>query len=84
MTLYVKNDIFLIITNRKPAMKTIQPDQDLEILTAEQLADLFDVSDRTIYRKVEKKEIPFFRIGKKGGIRFLKSTILEWIQAQQK
>jgi len=55
---------------------------DIEILTVEDMARMLEVTDRTIYRKVESGEIPHFRIGKKGSIRVLKSKFLNWIESQ--
>lgn len=57
---------------------------EIEILNTQELSKILGVTDRTIYRKVENKEIPFFRVGDKGSVRFLKSKILSWIEAQHK
>lgn len=81
LTLRIISDILFIITNRNSLMN---PTLDLEVLTTQDLSKMFGVSERTIYRKVEDKQIPFFRLGKDGSIRFLKSRILQWIDSQHK
>lgn len=55
-----------------------------DILTIDELSKILNVTDRTIYRKIEENQIPYFRVGNNGSIRFLKSKILEWIEAQHK
>jgi excisionase family DNA binding protein len=54
-------------------------DEPLVNLTAQEVADLLRVNLRTIYRKVDKKEIPFFRVGDTGSIRFPRKEIVEWM-----
>lgn len=57
---------------------------DFQIMTVEELAGMLRVDDRTLYRKCENGEIPFFRVGTNGAIRFDRETILNWIKEQQK
>jgi excisionase family DNA binding protein len=42
-------------------------------LSPKELADYFGVSLKTIYRRIEKREIPFYKIG--GSIRLKKEDI---------
>jgi len=46
-----------------------------------ELANYINIKEKTIYSKVEAKEIPHFRIG--GLIRFKKSEIDQWIEGQR-
>lgn len=56
--------------------------QTIETLTVEQVAEIFGVTERTIYRRCDANEIPHFRIGETGAIRFVKSKIVQWIEDQ--
>ncbi|OLE51291.1 MAG: hypothetical protein AUG51_24020 [Acidobacteria bacterium 13_1_20CM_3_53_8] len=54
-----------------------------EVLTKEQLAELLHVSKRTIERWIEEMRIPYITLPKRGSkcnIRFLKSTIVQWLK----
>jgi len=55
---------------------------DIETMTVEEVANLLRVDERTIYRKCEMNEIPHFRVGETGSIRFVKDKILQWINDQ--
>lgn len=66
------------------ALQMNQVTDTFEVLTVEQLATMLGITDRTVYRKCDDKELPFFRVGKTGPIRFLKSSIMQWIEEQQK
>ena len=50
--------------------------QTEQILKISELSALLRISERTLYRKVEKKEIPYMRVGKTGAFRFLKSDFI--------
>jgi excisionase family DNA binding protein len=56
--------------------------QDLELLNPEQAAKLFGVSKRHIYSLAADGKIPAIKLGKT--LRFRPSTLLAWIQAQEK
>ena len=49
-----------------------------DILTVRETAKLLKISEATIYRMVEKKEIPYIRVGEKI-IRFRRSDIDRWL-----
>ena len=54
-----------------------------EIITKEELAELLQVSTRTVERWVEESRIPFIRLPKRGSksnVRFLKSNVLQWLR----
>lgn len=54
-----------------------------EVLTKEELAELLQVSKRTVERWVEESRIPFIRLprrGSKSNVRFLKSNVLQWLR----
>lgn len=54
-----------------------------EVLTKEELAELLQVSKRTVERWVEESRIPFIRLPKRGSksnVRFLKSNVLQWLR----
>jgi PTS system nitrogen regulatory IIA component len=50
-------------------------------LTVREVANLFQVSERTIYRWIKEKAIPAYRIGET--YRFHRSEILEWATARR-
>ncbi len=52
------------------------------ILTLDDLAKQFKVNRRTIRRMIEKKQIPYFRVGNR--YRFSQDSINKWIDKQQK
>lgn len=57
-----------------------------EIITKEELAELLHVSKRTIERWVEENRVPFIRLPKRGSksnVRFLKSTVLQWLRKSE-
>lgn len=60
------------------------PTENIETLTIEEVAEILKVDDRTVYRKCENNEIPHFRVGTTGAIRFVKSKFLQWIEEQHK
>ena len=54
-----------------------------EVITKEELAELLQVSKRTVERWVEESRIPFIRLPKRGSksnVRFLKSNVLQWLR----
>jgi len=55
---------------------------DEEILTVKDLANFLKVDEKTIYRLIQDKEIPCFKI--RGQWRFKKSIIVEWIDNKLK
>ena len=52
------------------------------ILTVEEAANLLRCTPQTLYAKVSRKEIPHFRLGKKGHIRFDQDALVEWMRKQ--
>lgn len=52
-----------------------------QALTVQQVAELLQVNDRTIYRMVSKGEIPGFRVA--GSWRFLPEDVEAWIDQQK-
>ena len=50
-----------------------------EIMTVEQLSDYLTIARQTIYEKCSKKEIPYFKAGKR--LYFKKSVINDWINS---
>ena len=50
-----------------------------EIMTVEQLSDYLTITRQTIYEKCSKKEIPYFKAGKR--LYFKKSVINDWINS---
>jgi excisionase family DNA binding protein len=56
-------------------VKTIS---ERDILSAQQVANLLQVSDDTIYELVRQQKIPYKRVGKQ--IRFLGWAIIEWLE----
>lgn len=65
-------------------MKSPDPLHD-EILTVEDVAELLQIHENSVYSKVEKGELPgVFRLGdhERSPIRFSKRLIMEWIAKQ--
>ncbi|MDU2063742.1 MAG: helix-turn-helix domain-containing protein [Sporomusaceae bacterium] len=60
-------------------MKTIT---EKDILSAQQVADMLQVSDDTIYELVRQNKIPFKRVGKQ--LRFVGYQIIEWLENGEK
>ena len=57
-----------------------------EVITKEELAELLQVSKRTVERWVEESRIPFIRLPKRGSksnVRFLKSNVLQWLRKSE-
>ena len=67
------NELSKNASNSKP-----QKDTD-EIMTVEQLSDYLTIARQTIYEKCSKKEIPYFKAGKR--LYFKKSVINDWINS---
>lgn len=57
---------------------------NIETLTVEEVAQILKVDDRTVYRRCEDNQIPHFRVGETGAIRFVKAKFLQWIEEQHK
>lgn len=54
-----------------------------EVLTKEQLAELLQVSERTVERWIEERRIPFVRLPQRGSrsvVRFIKSAVVQWLK----
>ncbi|MBU4216670.1 helix-turn-helix domain-containing protein [Patescibacteria group bacterium] len=50
----------------------------LKLITTDQLAGMLSISKVTVYRLVESRQIPFYKI--KGSIRFNKDDVLKYLQ----
>ena len=66
------NELSKYANNSKP-----QKDTD-EIMTVEQLSDYLTIARQTIYEKCSKKEIPYFKAGKR--LYFKKSVSLSMLR----
>ena len=64
------------ISDRKKSFE----DSEVEILTLEEAAAFLKVTKRMLYARVQKRTIPFLKIGKL--IRFEKQALLEWSRKQ--
>jgi len=51
-----------------------------EVLTIRQLAELLQLSERTVYRLANDGEIPGLKVG--GSWRFPRSQVAEWMEKQ--
>ena len=54
---------------------------DTDLLTLQEVADFFRVSKTTIYRMVQSRIVPFYKIG--GNLRFKKGEMLEYLESQR-
>jgi excisionase family DNA binding protein len=92
MTNLVKNSSFAIVDSEKlqqlidkvnALIETNQPQQPTdtnELFTVESLADYLKATPQTVYRYVNAREIPFFKVGK--FIRFRKAEIDVWLSGK--
>lgn len=58
---------------------------DIELLTLEEVAALLRIDERSVYRKIERGELPgVVKIGNgsHAHIRFIKNEIYNWLQGQ--
>ena len=65
----------LVEMTKAPILKGVSE----EIMTVEQLSDYLTIARQTIYEKCSKKEIPYFKAGKR--LYFKKSVINDWINS---
>ena len=49
----------------------------IQLLTPDELAKLLKISKNTVYRLVENRQIPFYKVG--GGLRFSLKEVEEFI-----
>lgn len=57
-----------------------------DVLTKSELAELLNVSERTVERWIEERTVPFVVLpqrGSRSNIRFLKSTIIKWLKRNE-
>jgi excisionase family DNA binding protein len=53
-------------------------DPSIELLTRDDLANMLKISRASVYRLVERRQIPFFKVG--GSIRFAKNDVLTFLR----
>jgi|AntAceMinimDraft_1070359.scaffolds.fasta_scaffold79712_2 excisionase family DNA binding protein len=53
-----------------------------QALTVHDVALLLNVTEKTIYRLAQRRDLPGFKVA--GAWRFLKSDILTWVELQKK
>ena len=53
----------------------------MQALTVQQVADILNVNERTVYRMVTKGELPGFRVA--GSWRFLREDLESWVTQQK-
>lgn len=65
--------------NSESAGKRIESNHrsDIEVMTAQEVADLLRVSRWSVYEMVKRHDIPFFKIGR--SVRFNRADIVEWM-----
>ncbi len=54
----------------------------MEILTVKEAAKMLRCTRQTLYDKVATNEIPHFRLGENGHIRFERDALFEWTRKQ--
>ncbi|MBP6859095.1 MAG: helix-turn-helix domain-containing protein [Candidatus Magasanikbacteria bacterium] len=47
-------------------------------LTPDNLADILGISKTTVYRLIDKRSLPFYKIG--GSLRFKQSDVMEYLE----
>lgn len=65
---------------RQPELKPMG-EEEREILTVKQVAQMLSIDANVIYSKCIKGDIPYFKIGKQ--YRFKKHEILNWVKSQK-
>lgn len=68
------------IRDARSGARRMSPGQAGEMFTAKELQQILKISDKTIYRYVQRGLIPYVRI--QTNVRFPKQQILEWIERQ--
>ena len=68
-----------VVESLRPLLGRKQEVPDV-ILTTDQLAEYLGISKQRVYEAVSLKTIPYFKVGR--NLRFKKSTIDKWIEAQ--
>ena len=53
-------------------------DEPIRLLTLKETAELLQVSGRTVWRSVQQKELPAFKVGAQW--RFRESDLTQWLQ----
>ena len=56
----------------------ITPDPTTELLTRDEVAHLLKISRAGVYRLVEHRRIPFYKVG--GSLRFAKSDVIAYLR----
>lgn len=51
---------------------------DIEVMTAQEVADLLRVSRWSVYEMVKRHDIPFFKVGR--SVRFDRGDVGEWLR----
>lgn len=72
----MKGDPVLLFDN-----KSIGSGQTPELLTAADVAGLFNVSITSVRRLQQQRQIPFLKVG--GSVRFLRSDIVQYLQKRR-
>lgn len=52
-----------------------------KLLTVDEVAEIFRVSKPTIYRMIQSRILPFYKIG--GALRFKETEVLEYLESQR-
>lgn len=51
---------------------------NLKLYTTDELAKIFNISKPTVYRIIESRKIPFYKV--KGSIRFTRDDVLKYLE----
>ena len=58
-----------------------KPDTSIKLLTLAEAAGILKISKRTLYRMIQNRQIPAFKVG--GQWRILESRFQEWVQEEE-
>lgn len=72
----MKGDPVLVFDN-----SSVGSSQTRELLTAADVADLFNFSITSVRRLQQRRQLPFLKIG--GTVRFLRSDIVQYLQKRR-
>ncbi len=56
----------------------------MEVLTVREAAEILKCTPQTLWAKIRAGEVPHFRIGEKGAIRFDREVLMEWARGQMR
>src|ERR1700676_952752 len=79
---WIRESIRQELTTVLEQLKVAGTSGDEPLLTRKEIAAYLKISLVTLHDRMKNRELPFHK--KRGGIRFLKSEVLEWVKENEK